>query len=320
MLTADGGFPVTPDHTIGGLLAQGIRFLREHSIENARTEAEVLLSHVLSRNRADIYAHPEEEVEVKSAGRYSRALSLRAAGKPLQYITGATDFFNVTVAVNPHVLIPRPETEVLVASVLEEVRRARGTNEASPLRILDVGTGSGAIILALACALRDELPLVLVATDVSPDALEVARTNFARYGLERLIDLREGDMFGALRTGESFHVIVSNPPYVSLRELPLLPVEVRDSEPRVALVSGETGFEHIERLVAEGSRHLAHEGLLAFEIGMGQEGKVGEILEADGSYGHIFFRKDLAGVTRIALAYGQGSRTEKEGDTAWRSS
>lgn len=308
------------DRTISDFLADGVESLTRHRIESPRTEAEILLAHVLSKNRAHIYAHPEEIVPPEAAGEYARLLSMRIAGAPLQYIIGVADFHEVSLLVNHHVLIPRPETEVLVATLLSAVRKVEFGRDRRTVRILDLGTGSGAIAIAVAHALLREMALEVVATDVSLPALEVARENVKRYGLEGVIDLRQGDMFRALREEELFDVIASNPPYVSVGDLAILPADVREREPRIALVSGETGFEHIETLVREAHRHLVDGGLLIFEIGLGQEDIVGEMLEQSGNYERVSFEKDLVGITRVALAYCASTGGRGEGGNPWRNS
>lgn len=311
---------MTRDCTISDLLTHGIRYFTEHSMESPRTDAEILLSHVLSMSRAWIYSHMEEPAPRETAEEYTRTLSLRAEGTPVQYITGSTDFYNVTLLVNPHVLIPRPETEVLVSHVLLALRQRGVGQDERPLRFLDLGTGSGAIALAVAYEFKGELPIEVVATDVSSSALEVARENVERYDLEGVIELRCGDMFGALRKGESFDAIVSNPPYLSRGDLSKLSVDVRDREPHVALVSGPTGFEHIEIIVREGHRYLQEGGILLFEMGMGQEGGVKEIFQNSGKYENVSFIKDLSGTTRIAMAFSRDAGEQSEGGNSWRSS
>jgi len=213
----------------------------------------------LDCDRAYLYAHPERELTNDEAARYDEALARRATGVPAQYITGHQEFWGLDLIVSTAVLVPRPETEHIVEAVLE---LARGDRRDLALRIVDVGTGSGAIALALA----KELPTAEIhATDISLAALEIARANAARHQLTSRIAFHHGDLLEGLPAGQ-FDFVVSNPPYVGESEEDEVQLEVRKYEPRNAVFAGSTGLEVIERLIPQAQTVLRPGGWLVFEI------------------------------------------------------
>ncbi len=254
--------------------------------------AELLLMFTLSTDRAYLYAHPERELTGEDQSRYEAALIERARGVPAQYITGHQEFWGMDLIVSPAVLIPRPETEHVVESVLECVERTRLS--ASPLRIADVGTGSGCVALVLA----KELPHAEIhATDASPAALEVARVNAARHQLETRIQFHEADLLDGLVPG--FDFIVSNPPYVRDSEQDQVQLEVRKFEPRNAVFAGPRGTEVIERLIPQAREALKVGGRLVMEI----SGTIAEEVKgllAD--WDEVQVRPDLQSIPRVAVA------------------
>jgi release factor glutamine methyltransferase len=235
--------------------------------------AELLLMFTLGCDRAYLYAHPERELSTEEQGRYDVALAERARGVPAQYITSHQEFWGMDLIVSPAVLIPRPETEHVIETVLELVNVNRGGGQAktvrgerrpqaNPLRIADVGTGSGCIALALA----KELPLAEIeATDISPAALEVARANAARHQLESRIHFHQRDLLEGFHPA-SFDFVVSNPPYVGESEEDQVQLEVRKFEPRNAVFSGPSGLEVMERLIPQARTALTPGGWLVMEI------------------------------------------------------
>ena len=242
-------------------------------------------------DRAHLYAHPERVLSSDELSRYHAALEQRRRGMPLQYITGHQEFWGLDLAVSPAVLIPRPETEHVVESVLEMVRGMEAP------RIVDVGTGSGCIALALA----KELPRAAIhAVDISPAALEVARANAARHGLSQRIQFQESDLLSAMSgaTG-NFDFVVSNPPYIGETERESLQREVRDFEPAAALFAGKTGLEVIQRLIPQAARCLKSGGWLVQEIGDGQAAAVTKLLQG---WNTITLRQDLRGTQRVIAA------------------
>jgi release factor glutamine methyltransferase len=255
--------------------------------------AELLMMFTLSCDRAYMYAHPERALSSEEQIRYDKALSERARGVPAQYITGRQEFWGMDLIVTPAVLIPRPETEHVVESVLDLAGRT--LLPAIPLRIADVGTGSGCIALALA----KELPQAeIVATDISAAALAVARTNASRHQLETRVEFLEGDLLAGFENN-SFDFIVSNPPYVGESEEDQVQLEVRKFEPRNAVFAGPTGVETIARLVPQARAALRPGGWLIMEIS-GTIAKEVENLLRD--WNDVQIRPDLQSIPRVVQA------------------
>jgi len=259
--------------------------------ERARLDAETLMLHLIGKNRAWLLAHLEDEFGgCKSIG-YSQQIERRLAGEPIQYITGECEFYGLSFSVNRDVLIPRPETEHVVEKVLELASLLVGP------RLVDVGTGSGAIAIALA---HESPGAKVTATDVSDAALRVARRNAERTGVAERIRFLEGDLLKPV-AAEQFEFVVSNPPYVATDDRASLALEVRDHEPDVALFAGSNGLDIYRRLVPAAYRVLVAGGFAVFEIGYGQAEAVAELFSAAG-FVDIEFAKDLQGVDRVITA------------------
>jgi len=265
--------------------------------------AELLIMFTLDCDRAYLYAHPERELTADETQRYDDAIARRATGVPAQYITGHQEFWGLDLIVSPAVLIPRPETEHVVEAVLELARvddvdksqRQRAGAPAPHVRIADVGTGSGAIALALA----KELPAAEIhATDISAEALEVARANATRHDLGGRIKFHQTDLLGALPRQE-FDFVVSNPPYVGQSEEDQVQLEVRRFEPRNAVFAGPTGLEVIERLVPQAHEALRRGGWLVFEISGTIADRVPPLLSG---WADTKITNDLQGIARVARA------------------
>ena len=273
--------------------------------------AELLIMFTLDCDRAYLYAHPERELTSEETSRYDAALARRATGVPAQYITGHQEFWGMDLIVSPAVLIPRPETEHLVEAVLELVacykqeqtqqqgQRPRAgapaLHEPRMLRIVDVGTGSGAIALALA----KELPAAEIqASDISEEALEVARANAARHELTSRIAFHRADLLSGLPIAE-FDVVVSNPPYVGESEEDQVQLEVRKFEPRNAVFAGPTGLEVLERLIPQAQQVLRPGGWLIFEISGTIADGVRRLLD---EWTDVAIKNDLQGISRVAIA------------------
>jgi release factor glutamine methyltransferase len=283
-------------------------YLSEKGVERGRLDAEHLLAHVLGLERLQLYLQHDRPLTSAELDRFRPLLRRRARREPLQYILGTAAFREVELAVDRRVLIPRPETEVLVQAVLDRVGGADGgggpgIGASAPgpdgLTALDVGTGSGAIAVSLAL----EGPFArVVATDASPEALEVARANVEGAGVSDRVELRGGVLFGPLGPEERFDVVVSNPPYVADAEAQTLPPEVRDWEPAQALFAGPDGLAVLRGLLAGAPRHLAVGGLLAMEVGAGQAPLLAGLLEESEAWGEVEIGADLAGRERVLLA------------------
>ncbi len=278
------------------LISADNRLTAEH-VPSPRLTAELLLMFTLNCDRAYLFAHPERELTADETRRYDHALAERIRGVPTQYITGHQEFWGMDFMVSSAVLIPRPETEHLIETVLE-LTAGRGENEpaaTSPLRIADVGTGSGCIAVALA----KELPEAEIhAVEISGAALEVARTNAARHNVAAQIHFRQADLLSSFQPG-FFDFVVSNPPYVGTSEQGQLQPEVRDFEPHTALFAGPNGMDIIRRLVPQAHSVLKPGGFLVMEIGSTLDAPVIEIL---GPWSGATLKRDLQSLPRIVHA------------------
>lgn len=270
-------------------LTAAIQHLTEHAIGSPRMNAEMLLTFVLNSDRAYLYAHPERELTPDEQARYDEAIAERSTGKPAQYITGHQEFWGMDLIVSPAVLIPRPETEHVVETVLELARMKQAP------RIVDVGTGSGCIALALAA----ELPWArMEAVDISPAALEVARANAARLQLDHRVVFHQRDLLaGAPSDGYDF--VVSNPPYVPESEPEKAQREVREFEPKVAVFAGESGLEVYRRLAPQAREALKPGGWMVVEIGFSQAAAVHDLVQ---DWPEVRITPDLQGVPRVVAA------------------
>jgi len=257
-----------------------------------RLDAEVLLMHLLKTDRLQLITQPEKTMTEAEIAGYSRWVERRCQGEPVAYIVGEKEFWSLRFEVNREVLIPRPETECLIEEVLE--RTAPKTDE---LRIIDIGTGSGAIGVVLAREIPDAR---VVATDISNGALEVARRNAMRHGVADRMEFLQGDLCAAA-TGV-FDIIVSNPPYIPDEAYPLLPEGIRAFEPSQALIAGPEGIDFHRRIIREGVHRLKAGGWVFLEIGEGQQGLVEVLFRETGVYEEIRFRKDYGGIERVAIA------------------
>lgn len=275
--------------------------LAEAATQIARRDAEGLLGHVLGRERMWLMVHGEEPVTAEQVVEMRRLTARRAAREPLQYLMGEQEFYGLPLQVTRATLIPRPETEHLVEAVLEW-----STTQRAALRIVDVGTGTGAIALALAKHLPEA---TVFACDVSDAALTVARGNAERLGLR--VAFAQSDLLERYRAeSERFDVVVSNPPYVPLGDAAEMQPEVRDHEPHLALFAGEDGLDVYRRLIVEARAALRGGGLLAMEIGYGQREAMATLLaDWDG----VRFLEDYAGIPRVALAIRRREQAPGEG-------
>lgn len=272
--------------------------LRASGSRSPRLDAELLLAAALDVDRLALFRRPERELSADEEERFAAYLRRREAHEPVAYIRGVRMFRTLELEVTPDVLIPRPETETLVEVALELLAglTSRGTPE--PL-VLDVGTGSGCVALALVA----ENPFVhVVGTDLSEDALEVARRNAARHGLDRRVDFVLGDIAGDQPATRRFDLVVSNPPYIPAAEYDALEPNVRDYEPRLALYGGEDGLDAYRRLVPAAAACLRLGGALAVEVGKGQAAAVQALIAAQGSFGPARVRADLGGTPRVVFA------------------
>ncbi len=289
-------------------LASAVERLEAADVGSPRMNAEVLLMFVLGADRAYLYAHPECELTAEEETRYDEVLAQRATGMPSQYITGHQEFWGLDFVVSPAVLIPRPETEHLVEAVLDLARSVPHS------KIVDVGTGSGCVALALAHELKDA---EVYAVDLSAEALEIARANAARLQLDRRVHFRRADILTVIPTEDfrpsqgppahagtgfrGFDFVVSNPPYVAFSEADKVQKSVFEFEPRMAVFAGENGLDVIRPLVAQAHQALKSGGWLALEIGYSMRDAVVKLLSLI-MWDEILVVPDLQGIPRVIIA------------------
>ncbi len=280
-------------------LLAAVRRLREAGIPSARLDAEVLLTYVLGTRREHLYAHPERRLDFDEYERYQAVLERRLTRLPVAYITGRKEFMSLEFAVNEHVLIPRPETEVLVEEVISRI--GSSPPEGSPIIIADIGTGSGAIAVSIAWLLKTA---EIIATDISADALAIARGNSRKHEVDGRIKFLQGDLLSPL-AGEGLEhrltAIVSNPPYLSRRAMARVSPEVA-REPKAALLGGEQGLDFSFAILEQSGSYLAPGGFVALEVGHDQAEIVADFAKKDLGYGKVEIIMDLAGIERVVIA------------------
>lgn len=275
---------------IRNLIHETMLRLEAAGIPSARLDTEVLLAFCLGCNRLEFMKYPDRQISVEALAAFHKMIGRRLHFEPVAYITGRKDFWSFTLEVNPDVLIPRPDTEVIVE---EALAACQAESLEQPL-ILDIGTGSGAIALALA---KDIPAARLTATDISAAALAVAQKNARLLGLAESVTFLQGDLFEPV--SGKFDMIVSNPPYIAKGEYETLAAGVRDFEPKEALWAGETGVEFYEKLVYQTPDYLREKGWLLLEIGAKQGEQVRAIMDVSGFYDSINVRADYAGLARV---------------------
>jgi len=277
------------------VLRAAVHRLSRDGVPSPRMNAELLLMFTLACDRAYLYGHPERELTNDERARYEEALTQRAKGIPAQYITGHQEFWGMDFIVSPAVLIPRPETEHVIERVLEVLAAGRGAETARRRpRLADVGTGSGCIALALA----KELPQAEIhATDISSEALEIARANATRLNLDTRIGFHQADLLAGIEP--PFDAVVSNPPYVGLAEEDQVQLEVRKFEPRTAVFAGQSGLEVIERLVPQAYAVLEPKGWLVLEMSGTISDKAQRLLHG---WANLEVMPDLQGIPRVLSA------------------
>lgn len=273
--------------TLGEILAAAARELSPVT-DTPRLDAEILLAHALDITRAKLLARQRDVVDVPG---FEKLLERRLNHEPIAYILGEWEFYSLDLEIYAPILVPRPETEHVVECVLEHI-------DQRPARVLDLCTGSGCIAVAIAVnAPKAEV----IATDLNPAAAELATRNARRHGVAGRVVVLQGDLFDALPAHAGpFDAIASNPPYVEEGEWGSLPEVIRKHEDPEALLSGPEGLDHIRRIVSGAQACLVPGGLLAIEIGMGQDEAVGNLLKQNG-YEDLMFKRDLAGIRRVAV-------------------
>ena len=279
--------------TVHDILNEATNYFEAVGIPSARLDAEVLLSFCIGCDRLEFYKNPDMTISETMLSAFRNLIARRSQWEPVAYITGRKEFWTFKLEVNSSVLIPRPDTEVIVEETINICRKT----DFSEMRILDIGTGSGAIALALASEITGAK---IVATDISPAAVNLAQKNATALGLKEKIDFRQGNLFEPV--DDVFDIIVSNPPYIAAEEYKKLPAGVKDYEPREALWAGKSGLEFYEKLIYQAAGFLKKNGWLLLEIGAKQEAGVRKIMEAAGFYESIEMRRDYAGLPRVIKA------------------
>jgi release factor glutamine methyltransferase len=280
--------------TILKLLKWTTAYFKSHHIEQPRAAAEILLAHTLGIGRVDLYVQYDRPLESHELEVFKRFIQRRIQREPVAYIVGKKAFWSMDLKVTPNVLIPRPETETLVEAALTIIPPELGS---APLKILDLGTGSGAIVLAMA----SERPVHrFYAVDRSEKALAVALDNARMLDLNKAITFLQGNWFDSVRElVHYFDVIVSNPPYISSHEYKALPPEIAQYEPREALDGGSDGLDAIRLIIKETARYIVPGGRLVFEIGYDQWAAVEKLIEGSGAYSEWAVIKDYSGHDRV---------------------
>jgi release factor glutamine methyltransferase len=286
--------------SISQAILHGAHKLRQAGVPDARREAGSLMAHAIGRDRSFVLSHAADTIEEEQLKQFDDFIERRAQREPLQYITGRQEFFGLDFEVTADVLIPRPETELLVETALKLV-----TPRDRPVFICDVGTGTGCIAISLLHVLRETPGTRAIAIDISPAALAIAKRNAARHSVAKKIDFLISDCFATCDSQDpkqsSFDLIVSNPPYVAEPALAGLQREVRDFEPRLALVAGPDGLAVIRRLLLEAGKFLKTGGHVVFEIGFDQGAAVDQLIDRD-RWKLLEIHEDLQGIPRtVAL-------------------
>src|SRR5216684_4370964 len=271
-------------------ILEGAQGLSAAGVAEARRESGSLLAHAIGRDRTFIVTHADQPLEALAVAAFRKLIERRAAGEPLQYLTGHQEFFKLEFEVTPGVLIPRPETE-LVLEIAQELLKGN----LDPF-IADIGTGSGCIAISLLHELRDAQA---IATDISAAALCVAQRNAERHGVADRLTVIESDCFAKVNAGRPFSLIASNPPYIRDDEIGTLQREV-GFEPRTALAGGPDGLEIVRRLLGEAAPFLAKDGHFVLEIGFGQSALVDQLINQE-TWELIEIRPDLQGIARTVV-------------------
>jgi release factor glutamine methyltransferase len=279
--------------TIHDILNESTTSLERSGFPSARLDAEVLLAFYLECDRLDFFKNPEIALGEKQLAGYRKLITRRLKWEPVAYITGQKNFWTFSLQVSEDVLIPRPDTEIIVEEALDIIRKMASLE----IRILDIGTGSGAIALALASEISSAR---VTATDFSAVALMLARKNARSLKLEDKIEFLHGDLFEPVEG--IFDMIVCNPPYISESEYAELPSGVKDYEPQIALLAGKEGMEFYEKLIRQAPDYLKKNGWLLLEIGAKQQNQVRGLMEESGSFDSIAMRRDYAGLPRVMKA------------------
>lgn len=296
--------PKGKEATLREVLRDAERILAHHGIDEARLESQILVGHILNMEKVQLFLYGEKVLTEEERSAIKKALQERCMGKPVQYIIGRREFMSLDFIVNEKVLIPRPETEILVEKALEEIRDLEsGIRGQEFISVLDIGTGSGAIAVSVAYYCPD---CMVDAVDISTAALEVAGENAKLHGVEHRVNLITGDLFPPLSQGKKYTLILSNPPYIPSGDIRALEKKVKDFEPRLALDGGKDGLDFYRRIAAACPDYLLSNGLILLEVGLGQAPLVERILARTGIFSQIELVRDFNGIERIVIGRRKG--------------
>jgi release factor glutamine methyltransferase len=295
--------------TCAEALRWGTTYLQRCGVDTARLDAEVLLAHCLRCERTTLYRERDHELTADESARFQELVARRGAHEPAAYLTGMREFWSLPLAVRPGVLIPRPETEWVVETALRYAPRF--LHHSRRCRVLDIGTGSGNIAIAVAASLA---AVDVIAIDISPEALAVAQLNARACQVAERVHYIRGDLLSPLHPHRArFDLLLSNPPYIAAEEFPLLPPTVRGYEPRQALDGGRDGLAFYRRLCAAGLQYLTAGGIAIVEVGHHQAGDVSRLLVQSQQWELVEVVKDYSGVERVVVA----QRRQGENGSAW---
>lgn len=288
---------IRTDWTVLKLLTWTHSYFKTHAVESPRMSAELLLTHALNLERIDLYLKYDQPVNADELKRFKSMIQRRIKREPVAYILGAKAFWNLDFVVNREVLIPRPETEHLVEEALSVLKKGGCHAGEEPMRVLDLGTGCGTVILSLAASLPGPL---FFATDISIPALFLAKKNGVQNRLDQTVRFFSGNWFEPFKRQARFNVIVSNPPYIPTGTIKKLQPEVRIYEPIGALNGGTDGLEAIRHIIDHAYKYLKEGGSLILEIGYDQKDAVQKLVEKSGMYQGVIFKKDYSKIPRVA--------------------
>jgi len=279
--------------TVQELILEGREAFKNIS-DTAALDTELLICHFLNLSKLDILLEPGRQVDDEKVTTVREAFKKRASGVPVQYLIGTEGFMGLEFNVTPSVLIPRPDTEILVEKIIELIDNRKGVH------ILDIGTGSGAITISLAYYLKTAQ---VDSVDISREATQVASGNAEKNGVANRVNFLSGDVFEPVPRGRKYDVVVSNPPYIPSEDIDGLQVEVAVHEPRLALDGGLDGYDFYRRIINEAPAYLNDKGILAFETGHDQARTIAELMEQNGHYESLAIHKDLAGIERVVIGF-----------------
>ena len=287
--------------TIGQTLKWVSKLFKSVEIINPERETELLLSYFLKMNRSEIYLNSDRALKNKEKKQLENMIQERIRKIPLQYITKHQEFMGMDFLVEKGVLIPRPETEILAERVIEKLKKRKSS---SHLKIVDLGTGTGIIAISIAKFIKD---ITIYATDISKKSLQVALKNAQKHNCENKIIFLQGDLFEPFQgkiEKNSLDVIISNPPYINSDDFKLLPPEIKNNEPKIALYGGVDGIDYYRKIIKETPKYLKRDGFIALEVGLNQAKIIKEMILKENNYRkNVEIFKDYSGIERVVIAY-----------------